>query len=141
MEGDLQRGSLRLVLLATWFATKDANGGGGHAGTFQLALGGALACFAPRFGRWTPLACGGAELGRLAGTGLVTRPETAAVFWRAARAEAGATAALGANTAILLRAGVAVPLGRPNFVVDGSAPVFQPSPVAVRVTAGFELGF
>jgi hypothetical protein len=141
LEGDLQRGALRLALLATWFAAQEANGPGGSGGTFQLALGGALACFAPRFGRWTPLACGGAELGRLAGTGLVTRPETAAVFWRAARAEAGATAALGPNTAILLRAGVAVPLARPTFVVDGSALVYRPSPVAVRVTAGFELGF
>ncbi len=141
LEGDLQRGALRLALLATWFAAQDANGAGGSGGTFQLALGGALACYAPRFGRWTPLACGGAELGRLAGTGLVTRPETAAVFWRAARAEAGATAALGPNTAILLRAGVAVPLARPTFVVDSSDLVYRPSPVAVRVTAGFELGF
>jgi hypothetical protein len=71
----------------------------------------------------------------------VARPETAVVFWRAARAEAGATAALGANTAILLRAGVAVPFARPEFVLDGSNPVYRPSRVTVRVTAGVELGF
>jgi hypothetical protein len=142
LEGDLQRGPVRLALLATWFASQDAIGAGDAGGTFQLALGGALACYAPRVGRWTPLACGGAELGRLAGTGLrVSRPNTGAALWRALRAEVGATAALGGNTALLLRAGVAVPLARPEFVLDGSQPVYRPSPVAIRLTAGFELGF
>jgi hypothetical protein len=141
LEGDLQRGSLRLALLATWFAGQDVVGRDDKGGTFELALGGALACYAPRWGRWTPLACGGGELGRLAGTGLVARPETAAVFWRAVRVEAGATAALSANTAILLRAGVAVPFARPEFVLNDSEPVYQPSRVTFRLTAGFELGF
>jgi hypothetical protein len=143
LEGDLQRGALRLALLATWFASQDAAGADNvGGGTFQLALGGALACYAPRWGRWTPLACGGGELGRLAGTGLdVARPETGSTFWRAARAEAGATAAVGANTAILLRSGIAVPLARPAFVLDQSQFVYRPSRVTLRLTAGFELGF
>jgi hypothetical protein len=141
LEGDLQRGGLRLVLLATWFSSEDAVSAGA-SGTFQLALGGGLACYAPRWGRWTALACGGGELGRLAGTGLeVARPETGSLFWRAVRADAGATAALGANTAILLRAGVVRPLARPDFVLDESQLVYRPSAVSVRVTAGFELGF
>jgi len=141
-EGDLQRGSLRLVLLVTWFTSQDTVGARGVGGTFQLALGGGLGCYAPRWGRWTALACGGAELGRLAGTGLdVARPETGAVLWRAVRAEAGATVAVGANTAILLRAGAAAPLARPGFVLDQSQLIYRPSPVAVRLTAGVELGF
>ncbi len=141
LEGGLQYRALRLVLLATWFASQDEVGSGGASGTFQLALGGGLACYAPRWGRWTGLACGGGELGRLAGTGLVARPETGALFWRAVRADAGATVALGANTAILLRAGVVRPLARPDFVLDQSRLVYRPSPVTVRLTAGFELGF
>ena len=141
-EGDLQRGALRLVLLATWFASQDTVGARGVGGTFQFALGGGLGCYAPRWGRWTALACGGAELGRLAGIGLdVARPETGTVLWRAVRAEAGTTVAVGANTAFLLRAGVAVPLARPEFVLDQSQQIYRPSPVAVRLTAGVELGF
>jgi len=141
-EGDLQRGALRLVLLVTWFTSQDTVGARGLGGTFQFALGGGLGCYAPRWGRWTALACGGAELGRLAGTGLdVARPETGTVLWRAVRAEAGTTVAVGANTAVLLRAGVAVPLARPEFVLDQSQLVYRPSPAAVRLAVGFELGF
>jgi hypothetical protein len=141
LEGDLQRGRLRLVLLGTWFTSQEGVGTGGARGTFQLALGGGLACFAPRRGRWTLLACGGGELGRLAGTGLVTRPETGTLLWRAVRAEAGVTAGLGTNTAILLRAGVVRPLARPDFVLDQHDAVYRPSEVGVRLTAGLELGF
>jgi hypothetical protein len=141
LEGNLHHGKLRLVLLGTWFASQDADGPSGASGTFQLALGGGLACYAPRWGRWTALACGGGELGRMAGTGNVARPETGAVLWRAVRAEVGATAALGARAAILLRAGVVRPLARPDFVLDQSELVYRPSPVTFRVTAGFELGF
>ena len=141
LEGDLQRGQLRLVLLGTWFTSENAVGTGGASGTFQLALGGGLACFAPRTGRWTALVCGGGELGRLAGTGLVARPETGTLFWRAVRAEVGATAVLGPNTAILLRAGIVRPLSRPDFVLDQHELVYRPGAVALRLTAGVELGF
>ena len=140
-EGALQRGALRLVLLGTWYTSQDAVASSGAVGTFQLALGGGLACYAPRWGRWTALACAGGELGRLAGTGHVARPETGSVLWRAVRADAGTTVVTGANTAILLRAGVALPLARPDFVLDQSMLVYQPSPVSLRFTAGFELGF
>jgi hypothetical protein len=142
LEGDFQRGSLRLIALATWFGSQDILGVGDAGGTFQLALGGTLACYAPRWGRWTTLACGGFELGRLAGTGLrVARPETGDVFWRAARADLGVTAALGGNIALLLRAGMAVPQSHPAFVLDGSELVYRPGRLAGRLTAGLELGF
>jgi hypothetical protein len=141
LEGDLQRGALRLVLLGTWFTSQDTVNASGAGGTFQLALGGGLACYAPRWGRWTALACGGGELGRLAGTGNVSRPETGAILWRAARAEAGTTVAVGPTTAIMLRAGVVRPLVRPDFVLDEAQFVYRPSAVSVRLTAGFELGF
>jgi hypothetical protein len=142
IEGDLQRRSLRLGLLAAWFGSQDKVDAAGAGGTFELALGAALGCFAPRWGRWTGLACGGLELGRLAGTGLgVARPETGASFWRAARADLGLTAAIGRNTAFLLRAGAALPLARPEFVFDGTSLVYRPSRLGGRLTAGVELGF
>jgi hypothetical protein len=142
LEGDFQRGSLRLIALATWFGSQDASGAGNVGGTFQLALGGMLACYAPRWGRWTPLACGGGELGRLAGTGTgVARPETGDALWRAARADLGVTAALGGNAALGLRAGLAVPLSHPAFVLEGSDFVYRPGGLAGRLTAGLELGF
>ena len=141
LEGELQRGRLRLVLLGSWFTSQDTTGTGGAGGTFQLAVGGGLACFAPRRGRWTALACGGGELGRLAGTGLVARPETGTLFWRAVRADIGATAGLGANTAILLRAGIVRPLARPDFVLDQHELVYRPGAVALRLTVGVELAF
>jgi hypothetical protein len=142
LEAGLRRGSLEIVAFGTWFGSQDTVGAANAGGTFQLALGGALACFAPQRGRWTGLACAGFELGRLAGTGLgVARPETAATFWRAGRADAGVTAALGGNAALVLRVGVAVPWTRPDFVLDGAAPVYQPSRLAGRLTTGLEIGF
>jgi hypothetical protein len=144
LEGDFQRGSLRLIALATWFGSRDTVGAGDAGGTFQLALGGALACYAPRLGRWTPLGCGGFELGRLAGTGMglgVARPETGDAFWRAGRADLGVTAVLGGNTALLLRAGMAVPQSQPRFVLNGSQLVYRPRAWAGRLTAGIELEF
>jgi hypothetical protein len=144
LEADFQRGSLRLIALATWFGSRDAIGAGEAGGTFQLALGGMLACYAPRWGRWRPLACGGGELGRLAGTGTglgVARPETGDALWRAVRADLGVTAALGGNAAFVLRAGMAVPLSHPEFVLDGSKVVYRPGGLAGRLTAGLELEF
>jgi hypothetical protein len=142
IEGDIQRRSLRLALLATWFGSQNAVAPENAGGSFQLGLGAALGCFAPRWGRWTALACGGFELGRLAGTGLgVARPETGSALWRAARADLGLTAAVSANTAFLLRGGLALPLSRPEFVFNGTDLVYRPSGLAGRLTAGFELAF
>ena len=142
LEAELQRGALQLVAFGTWFGSQDTFAAAGAGGSFQLALGGALACFAPHRGRWTGLACGGFELGRLAGTGLgVPRPETGAAFWRAARADVGVTAVLGGNAALVLRVGAAIPLARPEFVLDGAKLVYRPSSLAGRFTAGLEIGF
>jgi hypothetical protein len=142
LAGSLQHRSLQLALLATWFGSEDVTGADHTGGSFQLAVGGARACFAPRKGRWTPLACGGFELGRLSGTGQgVARPETGDALWRALRADLGVTMALSGNTALLLTGGVAVPLARPTFVLDGSERVYRPSRLAGRLTAGLQIGF
>ena len=49
--------------------------------------------------------------------------------------------ALSGNTALLLTGGVAAPLARPAFVLDGTELVYRPSRLAVRLAAGLELGF
>jgi len=142
VEATLQRGALRVAALGTWFGSRETVAANGAGGTFQLAIGGALVCFAPRRGRWTGLACGGFELGRLTGTGLrVARPETGVAFWRAARADLGVTATLGSRMALTLRAGASAPFSRPEFVLDGADLVYQPSRLAGRFTAGLEVGF
>jgi len=142
LEGHLQRGPLRLVALATWFGSEEVTAATNGGGTFDLMLGGLLACWDPRPGRWAPLACGGLELGRLSGKGLgVAHPETGDAFWRAARADLGLALGLGGKAALLLRAGLVRPLARPQFVLDESQPVYRPSNLTVRVTAGLQLGF
>jgi hypothetical protein len=142
VEGSLQRGALRLTAFVTGFGSDDARGPMNAGGSFQLVLGGALACFGPHLGRWTPLGCGGFELGRLEGTGLgVAHPETGDALWRAARGDLGVSAAVGGNAAFLVRAGLVVPLARPEFVLDDSQLVYRPSRLSARLTAGLELGF
>ena len=142
VEAALQRGAFQVAALGTWFGSRDTVAANGAGGRFELAIGGALACFAPRRGRWTGLACGGFELGRLAGTGLrVARPETGVAFWRAARADVGVTATLGNRAALILRAGASAPFSRPEFVLDGADLVYRPSRLAGRFTAGLEVGF
>src|SRR5450755_2462025 len=48
LEAALQRGALQLVAFGTWFGSQDTVTSASAGGTFQLALGGALACLAPR---------------------------------------------------------------------------------------------
>ncbi|HVZ85971.1 MAG TPA: hypothetical protein VHG72_03330 [Polyangia bacterium] len=144
LEGRLQRRSLWLVVLGAWYASQDASADSGTGGRFGLVEGGALACFAPRRGRWTASACGGFELGRLAGTGTglgVARPQTGAAFWQAARAELGLDAAVSGDTSVFLRAGAALARTRPEFVLDGTTPVYRPDRIGARLTAGFALSF
>ena len=142
LEGHLQRGTFGLVALATWFGPEEVGAATNGGGRFELLLGGLLACWNPRWGRWTPLACGGFELGRLSGTGLgVARPETGDAFWRALRGDLGFSLAMGRTAAILLRAGLVRPLVRPEFVLDQSQPVHRPDALTVRLTAGLQLGF
>ena len=142
VEAALRRGGLQVLAFGTWFASQDTIGAGNTGGRFRLVLGGGLACFAPQRGRWTGLACAGFELGRLAGTGIsVARPATGALFWRAPRADLGVTVALGGSAALIVRAGAAVPLSRPEFVLDGADLVYRPSRLAGRLTTGLVIEF
>jgi hypothetical protein len=142
LEGHLQRGAFRLALLGTIFGSEETSGTMNGGGTFRLLLGGVLGCWGPQWGRWTPVVCGGGEIGRLSGTGTgVPRPETGDTLWRAARSDLGISAAVGGTVAFVLRAGLVVPLSRPAFVLDRSELVYRPSRMTARLTMGLELAF
>jgi hypothetical protein len=60
-------------------------------------------------------------------------------FWAAARADLGLLLPLAASLRVVGRAGVAVPLVRREFVLDGPEVVFRTAPVTGRVLLGLEL--
>lgn len=142
LEARVDRGALGLALRGTWFGSQDTLGTAASGGSFQLASGTALACLGVPRGRWVPLVCAGFTLGRLAGRGLnVARPHTGAALWSAGRAELGVARRMGGDAAVFLRAGVAVPLARPTFVLDENQPVYRPGRIAGSVAAGIALEF
>ena len=84
--------------------------------------------------------CGGAEATNVAGKGQdVDRSYTRSVWLAALRAEAALGFALFDGLGVWLRAGVAVPLSRPEFVLNGSEPVHQVGKVAGRGALELEL--
>jgi hypothetical protein len=134
---------LRIAAFGTLFAAQETRvASSGHGGEFRFALGGALLCAQPRFGRVFVLGCTGFELGRLAAEGRgVNAPDLRGAGWYAVRLEAGPGVELGAGFALLARAGIALPLARPEFVLNGSEVVHRPSAVAGRGLLLLELAF
>jgi hypothetical protein len=115
----------------------------GAGGTFDLMDASAAGC--ARRGHGQPLSpglCAGASIVRLHGTGYgVGFPSEASAWWTSAFAEANLRVGISALNAVRLAAGVAVPLGRPNFVLAGVGQVFEPASIWLRATLGWELHF
>lgn len=142
LEVALQRGGLRVLGSGTFFPSQQATLPNGVGGTFQLATGGALACLAQGLGRVTLLGCVGGEVGRLTGEGVgVSAPRARGTLWLAGRGDLGATFALAPNVAVVARAGAAVPLQRPTFLLNNDTAVHRPASLTVRATFGVELAF
>jgi hypothetical protein len=59
--------------------------------------------------------------------------------WQALRAELGARYDFVAGLGVLVRAGIAAPLERREFVLDETETVHRPSAVALRALLGLEL--
>jgi len=111
---------------------------GGASGQFDLLAGALLACAAPAGSPVAVLGCGGLELGRLSGEGSgVSDPELGTALWIAARAEAGLAVRVGAAWQLVPRVGVAIPLARPEFVLNDS-PVHRPAALSLRAGLGIE---
>jgi hypothetical protein len=133
---------LRLMAFGSMFAPNEASGPSGRGGEFQLWLAGVLACLERPVGRVGVLACTGYEIGALSaeGTG-VTDPRSESATWHALRGDLGAVLPLGSGFSGVLRAGVAVPLVRREFVLDASEVVHRPSAVTGRALAAFSVDF
>jgi hypothetical protein len=87
-------------------------------------------------------ACGGLEVGRLAGSGFGTSwDDTRASLWLAPRVGISASYAL--SSAVDLRAGLEglVPLSRPVFVLENVGRVHRPAALVGRLELGLELHF
>jgi hypothetical protein len=141
LEVALQRGRARVLGLAALFPAQQSPMTNGVAASFQLATGGVLACFAPAWGRVTLLACAGGEAGRLTGEGVnVSAPRARGTLWLAGRGEVGATFALTPNVSAAARAGLAVPMLRPTFLLNDDT-VHRADRWTTRTTLGVELAF
>jgi len=133
---------LRLELEGAFYAPTQTSNVGGQGGKFQLAYGAPLICGVKPLGGTTLLACAGAEFGQLSGEGVgdaVTTSHPSNTFWAAARAELGLSLPLATSLRVVGRAGVAVPLIRREFVLDGPEVVFRTAPISARVGLGVEL--
>jgi hypothetical protein len=136
------RGAGRVNALGGWVPARDSQRPDRTGGSFQLGYGGAEACFAPSWGRWTALGCAGGELGVQHGSGLnVSRPSSGTAFWRAVRASVGFVVRSNDMLGFRVTATLVAPLARPEFVLDGTTAVYQASPIAGRLDAGLELKF
>jgi hypothetical protein len=133
---------LRLRVAGTVLASQVTHATGNAGGEFRLIFGSAEGCLAQPVGRTTLLGCAGFEVGRLSGEGVgVFQPRLGDARWQAALAELGLSIPVAARVAVVVRAGGAVPLSRPQFVVDGAIPVHRPASLTARVALGAELEF
>ncbi len=142
LEAALGYGALRVGLVGALFAAQSGERAGDDSGArFDFVLGGMVVCgesgAAPALHL---IACAGMEIGRLAAEGMkVSRSRSGDAAWYAPRADVGAFYALTSSLRAGLRAGVAVPLARPEFVLNGDDRVHKPANVSARLLIGLEL--
>lgn len=133
---------LRFDLEGALYAPIDSAPSDGRGGRFQLGYVAPLVCGETPLGGNALLGCVGYELGQLSGEGrgkAVSAPHRATTFWSAARAELGLFVPLVAQVRVFGRAGVALPLVRHEFVLDGSDLVYRPAALSFRGQLGLEL--
>jgi hypothetical protein len=141
VELGLRYSGFRFAAVGSWFAPQHAAVDAGRGGDFELLAAGLLVCREAAVGRVTPLGCAGYEIGSLRGEGTgVARSRLGAALWQAARLEAGAMARLGA-LGFEGRAGIAVPLERRDFVLDGTDVVHRPGGLSARLYLGLDSTF
>jgi len=111
----------------------------GRSADFGLFSGALLGCVDNSFGAVRAGGCAGFELGKLSGEGQgVSDPLLGSSLWEAARVELGGYYPLGHQLWLTVRVGAAIPFSRPEFVLDG-IPIYQPSALGLRASAGVEL--
>ncbi len=135
----LRYSPVRLELQGQAFAPSTVSLAEGARGEFTLLSGAALGCFEGELTTIAVLGCGGLELGRLSGEGRrVTSPHLGAALWQAVRLEAGVELPPTSGLRFTARLGVAVPLARPDFQLDGNS-VHRPAAMSLRAALGVAL--
>jgi hypothetical protein len=114
----------------------------GAGGDIRLALGGIRACYAGLRGTFDLAACAGFEIGALHGEGfgvLLTRAPDS--LWLAGTLGLRVSLELAPPLRLAADVGMALPLRRDQFVLDGVGLVHQASAVVGRALFGPELRF
>jgi hypothetical protein len=135
----LELGLLRVGLSFAAFVPQSAELPDASGGRFDFVFAGVDLCGHPLFGELHLLACAGFELGRIGarGTGVRNWREGDAA-WYAPRVLLGVGYGFAKVVRVFLRGGVAVPLARREFQVDGER-VHRPGSTALRLGVGVEL--
>jgi hypothetical protein len=142
LEAAITYGALRAALLGAWFAPQSGQLPNDDSGArFDFVLGGLVVCgVSPLASAVNLIACAGMELGRLGAEGEnVQRMGSGGSLWYAPRVDLDVGYALSDALRLGLRAGAAVPLARPEFVINRSDLVHQPANVSARLLIGLEL--
>jgi hypothetical protein len=115
----------------------------GGAGEFDLAFGGASACYAPQEAAWELSGCVTGEVGRIRGVGVgVENARVGTSLWLALVPSARVAFRPSPRLwGLFAEVGAVLPLTRRPFELSGVGVVHQPSPVGLRTVAGIELGF
>jgi hypothetical protein len=138
--GALEWKLLRVGAFLGLFAPQEARLSDDRGGTFDFVLGGIDLCAKPELTSVHLIACAGFELGRISGSGdNVADPRLGDAGWYAPRAELGVGYGFAEVVRIWLRAGAAIPLTRPEFLLDGTDNVHRPSNVSLRGLLAFEI--
>jgi hypothetical protein len=142
LPADGRKTGLRFELECALYAPTETSSVAGQAGKFQLAYGAPLVCGAKPLGETTLLLCAGAEFGQLSGEGVgeaVSASHPSNTFWAAARGELGLGYPREGALRAVGRVGLALPLVRRDFVLDGPEVVFRTAALSARVGLGVEL--
>jgi hypothetical protein len=112
-----------------------------YGGTFDFVLAGFDVCAKPELDALHLLACAGFELGRIGARGdnKVVNAREGDAGWYAPRTELGVGYGFAEIVRVWLRGGIAVPLARPEFLLDGEDRVHKPSSLSLRGLVALEI--
>src|SRR6478736_8684029 len=140
LPADRRKTAVRFELEGAFYAPTQTDSVANQAGQFQLAYGALLLCGAKPLAETALLICAGAELGQLSGEGVaVTTSHPASTLWSAVRAEVGLEYPHQGALRMFGRGGIAMPLIRREFVLDGPDVVFRTAAISARVSLGVQL--
>jgi hypothetical protein len=133
--------SLRIGVSVALFVPQDEQlPNDDRGGRFDLVLAGLDICAKPVLDSLHLLACAGFELGRIGARGdMVLNERAGDAGWYAPRAELGVGYGFAEIARVWLRGGVAIPLARPQFLLNDTAQVHQPANTSVRGLVAIEI--